>query len=462
MVWTILDLIEAGPPFAANSKACVVIDSAGEPTLSISIYDLANQRYIGREGRTSQPFYFDASRIQLSDGRAGYELGPEVTRYLREDAQFVVATRSGFSGSVLSRVRTYRPPHSRVGVAVEQQASSGDPPQRDVPNPWSDRQGNPISHEIKESGSTDSGHTRGDGQSLPDSAGDISADGGNKNIGSHKGRSLWRQLIFLIPLLAGAAFAIWLLGTSQQQELHSPASPQASPNAPQATRERSAAEPRPSTTYVLTDAQLQCVSLVHYPWWDNLNCPHCARGNPTISPEAESVCAEAIQDGGPQIADFWFRLGYVQFHLRHGRADGADTARDTLRKSAALGSVQAAYLLAFSYSNGRDPGQDLDQAKSLFRKAKGITMAMVGLAGLLVDDSPDEARKLAEAVYRDPTDPPGKANAARILGDLHFNGSINGTQSSQARRTTACELYREGAKGEDTTSRERLEQRCSG
>ena len=104
---TALDLIEAGPLPHSHSHACVVVDQAGAAEAEFSFFDYQRQAYIGESGLSPEPFFFPAQKRTLADGRAGYVVGSEVTRFLRRDARIGVASREGRLGDVRCKVRTY-------------------------------------------------------------------------------------------------------------------------------------------------------------------------------------------------------------------------------------------------------------------------------------------------------------------------------------------------------------------
>ena len=102
-----LDLIEAGSLPHRHSHACVVVDETGVAEVELSFFDYHRQAYIGENGLSPRPFFFLARKRTLADVRAGYVVGPEVTRFLRRDARFGVASREGSLGDVRCKVRTY-------------------------------------------------------------------------------------------------------------------------------------------------------------------------------------------------------------------------------------------------------------------------------------------------------------------------------------------------------------------
>ena len=104
---TALDLIEAGPLPHSHSHACVVVDEAGAAEAEFSFFDYQHQAYIGENGLSPQPFFFPARKRTLADGRSGYVVGSEVTRFLRRDARIRVASRDSCLGDVRCKVRTY-------------------------------------------------------------------------------------------------------------------------------------------------------------------------------------------------------------------------------------------------------------------------------------------------------------------------------------------------------------------
>ena len=104
---SVRELIEAGQPPRENEHALVVVDEAAEPELELSFYDYQQSRFIGPQGLTSEPHFFRATLARIG-GKAGYLVGPEVTRSLRHRAFFGIASRMGPLGDVPSDVRTYR------------------------------------------------------------------------------------------------------------------------------------------------------------------------------------------------------------------------------------------------------------------------------------------------------------------------------------------------------------------
>jgi TPR repeat protein len=102
-----LDLVEAGSLPHRHSQAVVVVEDVQEAEAELSFFDYQLQSYIGESGLSPQPFFFSARKRTLADGRAGYVVGPEVTRFLRRDARFGVAGREGRLGDVRCKVRTY-------------------------------------------------------------------------------------------------------------------------------------------------------------------------------------------------------------------------------------------------------------------------------------------------------------------------------------------------------------------
>lgn len=103
----IVDLIEAGPPFARNERALVVISDVDDPELEFSFLDQVGERFIGTGAWSGEPVFHRARRTTAPDGRAGYLVGPEVTRRLRLNASFRIATRTGLSADIASKVRTF-------------------------------------------------------------------------------------------------------------------------------------------------------------------------------------------------------------------------------------------------------------------------------------------------------------------------------------------------------------------
>lgn len=102
-----LDLIEAGLLPHRHSHECVVVDEAGAAEVELSFFDYQRQAYIGENGLSPRPFFFPAQQRTLADGRAGYVVGPEVTRFLRRDARFGVASGEGRLGDLRCKARTY-------------------------------------------------------------------------------------------------------------------------------------------------------------------------------------------------------------------------------------------------------------------------------------------------------------------------------------------------------------------
>jgi hypothetical protein len=148
-----LDLIEAGPLPHRHSQAAVVVDDAQEAEAELSFFDYQHQSYIGESGLSPEPFFFPARKRTLADGRAGYVVGPEVTRFLRHDARFGVACREARLGDVRCKVRTYAGPaaaESAIGFGLTEkpsrQLSSSPPPPTPVPEPsWCDKSGGAAS-----------------------------------------------------------------------------------------------------------------------------------------------------------------------------------------------------------------------------------------------------------------------------------------------------------------------------
>jgi hypothetical protein len=87
-----LDLVEAGPLPYSHSHACVVVDVAREAEAELSFFDYQHQAYIGESELSPRPFFFHGRMRTHADGRTGYVVGPEVTRFLRRDARIGVAS----------------------------------------------------------------------------------------------------------------------------------------------------------------------------------------------------------------------------------------------------------------------------------------------------------------------------------------------------------------------------------
>ncbi len=104
---SVRELIEAGQPPRENERALVVVDEAAETELELSFYDYQQSRFIGPQGLTSEPHFFRATLARIGR-KAGYLVGPEVTRSLRHRALVGIASRNGPLGDVPSDVRTYR------------------------------------------------------------------------------------------------------------------------------------------------------------------------------------------------------------------------------------------------------------------------------------------------------------------------------------------------------------------
>jgi hypothetical protein len=135
---TALDLIEAGTLPHRHSHACVVVDEAEAAEVELSFFDYQRQAYIGESGLSPQPFFFHARKRMLADGRAGYVVGSEVTRFLRRDARFGVASREGRLGDVRCKVRTYGADvagGSAIGFGATEKLHAPPPPSSHAPNP---------------------------------------------------------------------------------------------------------------------------------------------------------------------------------------------------------------------------------------------------------------------------------------------------------------------------------------
>jgi hypothetical protein len=104
---SVRELIEAGQPPRENERALVVVDEAAEPELELSFYDYQQGRFISPQGLTGEPHFFRTTLDRIG-GKAGYLVGPEVTRFLRHRALIGIASRNGPLGDVPSDVRTYR------------------------------------------------------------------------------------------------------------------------------------------------------------------------------------------------------------------------------------------------------------------------------------------------------------------------------------------------------------------
>lgn len=134
----IIDLLPNGPVFDPNSSAVVLVDEASGDEAEFSFYDLSASRYLEADDLGGGTTFYRAARSTKA-GRVGYVVGPEVTRHLRLDATFAVASRDGsLRGTVVSRVATHHDADGRqIGFGREARPDAGPerPPSPPPPPP---------------------------------------------------------------------------------------------------------------------------------------------------------------------------------------------------------------------------------------------------------------------------------------------------------------------------------------
>lgn len=116
---SIVDLVEGGPPFARNTRAIVVTDDVAGDEIEFSFLDQTSERFIGASDWSADPTWHRATRTTLPDGRSGFMVGPEITRFVRLNVAYVIATRTGLSAEVVSKVTTLQTARPDAGIGFD-------------------------------------------------------------------------------------------------------------------------------------------------------------------------------------------------------------------------------------------------------------------------------------------------------------------------------------------------------
>ena len=131
----IVDLVEGGPPFARNTRAVVVTDDVPGDEIEVSFLDQTSERFIGAADWSVDPTWHRATRTTLPDGRSGFTVGPEITRFLRLNVAYLIATRTGLSAEVVSKVTTLQTARPDAGIGFDADGRPLASRERTLPQP---------------------------------------------------------------------------------------------------------------------------------------------------------------------------------------------------------------------------------------------------------------------------------------------------------------------------------------